>query len=285
MGSAESVRQKVWAAGWESAADSLWQDLRYAARMLAKSPGFTAVAVLTLALGIGANAAIFSLVNAVLLRPLPYANPCQLVDVSEAKAGVSARAVSYPAFVELRDHSRVFASVAGLAGHALTLTGRGEPADLSTLAVTPEFFSLFGTKPVLGRPLSPQDGERGAAPVVVLSEQLWRSRFGADPGIAGTLDNARSACLHCGWRYAGRLPDTVLQPDGAGLDTACSGPAVQRLDNAAPSGTLAPGDCPAAVRHLALIRHERNWKRSVRGWLASFLRRKDGGLRSSRCSR
>jgi putative ABC transport system permease protein len=185
-GSAEAVRQKVWAAGWESAADLLWQDLRYAVRMLAKSPGFTAVAVLTLALGIGANAAIFSLVNAVLLRPLPYANPSQLFDVSQAKAGVSAEAVSYPAFVELRDHSHVFTSVAGLAGHALTLTGRGEPADLSTLAVTPEFFSLFGTKPLLGRPLSPQDGERGAAPVAVLSEQLWRSRFGADPGIAGT---------------------------------------------------------------------------------------------------
>ncbi len=185
-GSAESVRQKVWAAGWESAADSLWQDLRYAVRMLAKSPGFTAIAVLTLALGIGANAAIFSLVNAVLLRPLPYANPAQLVDVSEAKAGVVGAGVSYPAFVELRDHSRAFTSVAGLAGHALTLTGHGEPADVSTLAVTPEFFSLFGTKPLLGRALSPQDGIRGAASVVVLSEQLWRSRFGADPGIAGT---------------------------------------------------------------------------------------------------
>jgi putative ABC transport system permease protein len=187
-GSAESVRQKVWAAGWESAADSLWQDLRYAVRMLAKSPGFTAVAVLTLALGIGANGAIFSLVNAVLLRPLPYASPSQLVDVSEAepKAGVSGAAVSYPAFVELRDHTRVFTSVAGLAGHALTLTGHGEPADVSTLAVTPAFFSLFGTKPLLGRALSPQDGERGAAPVAVLSEGLWRSRFGADPGIAGT---------------------------------------------------------------------------------------------------
>ena len=185
-GSAESVRQKVWAAGWESAADSLWQDLRYAVRMLAKSPGFTAIAVLTLALGIGANAAIFSLVNAVLLRPLPYADPSQLVDVSETKAGVVGAGVSYPAFVELRDHSRAFTSVAGLAGHALTLTGHGDPADVSTLAVTPEFFSLFATKPRLGRVLSPQDGERGAAPVVVLSEQLWRSRFGADPGIAGT---------------------------------------------------------------------------------------------------
>ena len=144
-GSAESVRQKVWAAGWESAADSLWQDLRYAVRTLAKSPGFTAVATLTLALGIGANAAIFSLVDAVLLRPLPYASPSQLVEVSEAKpkAGLSGAAVSYPAFAELRDHSRVFTSVAGLAGHALTLTGHGEPADLSTLAVTPEFFSLL----------------------------------------------------------------------------------------------------------------------------------------------
>ena len=170
----------------ESAADSLWQDLRYAVRMLAKSLGFTAIAVLTLALGIGANAAIFSLVNAVLLRPLPYANPAQLVDVSEAKAGVVGAGVSYPAFVELRDHSRAFTSVAGLAGHALTLTGHGEPADVSTLAVTAEFFSLFGTKPLLGRALSPQDGIRGAAPVVVLSEQLWRSRFGADPGLAGT---------------------------------------------------------------------------------------------------
>ena len=146
-GSAESVRQKVWAAGWESAADSLWQDLRYAVRMLAKSPGFTAVAVLTLALGIGANAAIFSLVNAVLLRPLPYVNPSQLVALSAAKAGVPAGGVSYPAFLELRDHSRAFTSVAGLAGHALTLTGRGEPADMSTLAVTPvSLFPLFQHK-------------------------------------------------------------------------------------------------------------------------------------------
>jgi predicted permease len=185
-GSAESVRQKVWAAGWETAADSLWQDLHYAVRMLAKSPGFAAVAVLTLALGIGANAAIFSLVNAVLLKPLPYANPGQLVALSAAKAGVSSSGVSYPAFVELRDHSRGFTSAAGLAGHALTLTGHGEPADVSTLAVTPEFFSLLGTKPLLGRALSPEDGKRGAPPAVVLSEQLWRSRFGANPEIAGT---------------------------------------------------------------------------------------------------
>jgi hypothetical protein len=184
--SAESVRHKVWAAGWESAVDSLWHDLHYAVRMLVKSPGFTSVAVLTLALGIGANAAVFSLVNAVLLRPLPYANPNQLVDLSTAKAGVSGAGVSYPAFFELRDHSRAFTSAAGFAGHALTLTGHGDPADVSTVAVTPEYFSLLGTMPLLGRALSPEDGKRGAPPVVVLSEQLWRSRFGADLQIEGT---------------------------------------------------------------------------------------------------
>src|ERR1700735_1787237 len=105
------------------------QDLRYGVRMLAKSPAFTAVAVLTLALGIGANTAIFSVVNAVLLRPLPYANPSQLLNVSEAepKVGISGEGMSWAAFEILRDHSRSFSKVAGLASHALTLTGRGEP--------------------------------------------------------------------------------------------------------------------------------------------------------------
>jgi putative ABC transport system permease protein len=187
-GSAEAVREKVWSAGWESAADSLWQDLRYAVRMLARSPGFAAVAVLTLALGIGANAAIFSVINAVLLRPLQYPDPGQLLSMSETepKAGVSGVGLSWPAFTALRESHRVFSAVAGLASHALTLTGHGEPADMSTIAVTPEFFSLLGTKPLLGRALSPADGERGAAPVVVMSEPLWRSRFGGDPGIVGT---------------------------------------------------------------------------------------------------
>lgn len=187
FGSVEATRENYQAAMGMLSLETGLQDLRYAVRMLAKSPGFTAVAVLTLALGIGANTAIFSLVNAVLLTPLAYANPGQIVNVSESKpkAGVSGVGLSWPAFVELRDHSGVFTSVAGLAGHALTLTGHGEPADMSTIAVTPEFFSLFGAKPVLGRALSQADGERGAPPVVVLSEALWRSRFGADPRIAG----------------------------------------------------------------------------------------------------
>lgn len=173
--------------------ETLGQDVRFGLRVLAKSPGFAAVAILTLALGIGANTAIFSVVNAVLLQPLPYAHPNRLVLVTEGnpKAGFSGDGMSWPVFSELRDHNRSFSAVAGLVSHALTLTGQGEPADMSTVVVTQDFFSVFETKPLLGRALLPNDGRRGAAPAVVLSEDLWRSRFGADPGIVGrpiTLD-------------------------------------------------------------------------------------------------
>src|SRR5215467_1176242 len=169
------------------------KDVRFAFRMLRKSPGFTAVVVLTLALGIGANTAIFSIVNAVLLRPLPYANPGQLVIVSEAKleAGISRAGMSYRTFAELRDTNRVFSAIAGLGGHALVLTGYGEPSEVSTVAVTSDFFSVLAAEPLLGRVFIPGDSERGAAAAAVLSENLWRNRLGADPGIVGrsiTLD-------------------------------------------------------------------------------------------------
>ena len=193
FGPVEAIREQYQAQVGMVFLETWLQDLRYAVRMLAKSPGFTAVAVLTLALGIGANTAIFSVVNAVLLRPLPYANPSQLLNVSEAepKTGISGEGMSWAAFEILRDHSRSFSKVAGLASHALTLTGRGEPADVRTVAVTTEFFSLFGKNPLLGRVLLPEDGEGGAAPVAVISEDLWRSRFDANPEIVGrpiTLD-------------------------------------------------------------------------------------------------
>ena len=192
-GSLETTKEQVRSAGWESMLETSWKDLRFAARMLRKSPGFASVAVLTLALGIGANTAIFSVVSAVLLHPLPYANPNQLVFVSEAKAdaGISGLGLSYPAFIELRDDKRAFSAIAGLGAHALVLTGSGEPSEVSTVAVTPEFLSMLATEPLLGRVLSSDDGERGAAPVAVLSENLWRSRFGADSSIVGrsiTLD-------------------------------------------------------------------------------------------------
>src|SRR5690242_13992510 len=190
-GSLDLTKEEVRSAGWESFAETCWQDLRFAVRMLRKSPGFTAIAVLTLALGIGANTAIFSVVNAVLLRPLPYANPGQLVLVPEGKpeAGISGLGMSYTTFTELRDDNRVFSAMAGLGGHALVLTGSGEPAEVSTVVVTPEFFPVLAAEPLLGRVFVSEDGQRGAAPVVVVSENLWRSRLGADAGIIGRSIN------------------------------------------------------------------------------------------------
>src|SRR5215469_16885549 len=192
-GSVEVTKEVVRSGGWESLVQTCWQDLRFGLRTLRKSPGFTAVVVLTLALGIGANTAIFSIVNALLLRPLPYANPGQLVIVSEAKleAGISRAGMSYRTFTELRDTNRVFSAIAGLGGHALVLTGYGEPSEVSTVAVTSDFFSVLAAEPLLGRVFIPGDGERGAAAAAVLSENLWRNRLGADPGIVGrsiTLD-------------------------------------------------------------------------------------------------
>jgi len=169
------------------------KDVHFAFRMLRKSPGFTAIALLTLALGIGANTAIFSIVHAVLLRPLPYADPRQLVLVSEARpqAGISGLGMSYAPFTELQEGSHAFSAIAGLGAHALVLTGYGEPSEVSTVVVTSEFFSVLAAEPLLGRVFIPEDGRRGAAAVVVLSENLWRNRFGADSGIVGrsvTLD-------------------------------------------------------------------------------------------------
>jgi predicted permease len=193
FGPVEAIREQYQAQVGMIFLETWLQDLRYAVRTLAKSPGFTAIAVLTLALGIGANTAIFSVVNAVLVQPLPYASPSKLVGVSEAepKAGISGEGMSWQGFEVLRDHNRSFSAIAGQASHALTLTGRGEPADVRSVAVTPEFFPLFGTIPLVGRALLPEEGGSYAAPVAVISEDLWRTRFGANPEIAGqsiTLD-------------------------------------------------------------------------------------------------
>jgi putative ABC transport system permease protein len=192
-GSLEVTKEFVRSAGWESLLETCWRDLRFATRVLRRSPGFTAIAVLTLALGIGANAAIFSVVDAVLLRHLPYANPGQLVFVPEGKsdAGLSGLGMSYSTFTELHDGNHVFSAIAGLGAHALVLTGYGEPSEISTVAVTSDFFSVLLAGPMMGRVFNSEDGQPGAAPVVILSENLWRSRFAADSEMIGrsvTLD-------------------------------------------------------------------------------------------------
>ncbi|HZL55571.1 MAG TPA: ABC transporter permease, partial [Bryobacteraceae bacterium] len=170
--------------GW---IQDLGHDLRYGVRMLRESPGFTAVAVLTLALGIGANTAIFSIVDAVLLRALPYADPDQLVLLSDfpVKRPEALSGISFRDFRECRERNDVFSGMAGNAFHDLTLTGAGEPFVVNTAAVTPELFGVLNAKPMMGRTLLPDDGRPGSAPVAVLSEDLWRTRFGANPHLLG----------------------------------------------------------------------------------------------------
>jgi predicted permease len=171
--------------------ETLWQDARFALRMLRKNPGFSAVAVLTLALGIGANTAIFSVVYAVLLKPLPYTDSQQLFTVYQAcpQDGIMVTGVSYLNIAELREENHIFSEIAGTQQHQLGMTGRGEPTLVFASVVTPEFFSTFEEKPLLGRSFVSDDGKRGAPPVVILSENLWRSTFGGDPNIIGTSVN------------------------------------------------------------------------------------------------
>ena len=173
--------------------ETFLQDARYAFRMLRKNPGFTAVAVLTLALGIGANTAIFSVVYAVLLKPLPYANPNQLVSAFQANTqeGVPEDGTSYPNFEEWRAQNHVFSDLSTINFHQLTLTGSGEPSVVNTCVVTPQHFALLDVKPLQGRIFYLDDGKQGAPPIVILSENLWRGTLGADPKIVGssiTLD-------------------------------------------------------------------------------------------------
>ena len=169
--------------------NDLLQDVRYALRQLRRSPGFTAIAALTLALGIGSNLAMFTVVNAVLLRPLPYPDPEQIVMLFPAGAsGPSANMplpVFDPDFAQLRDQNQSFESVAAFNGSQPTISGRGEPALLSGTQVTEDFFQVFGVAPALGRAFSPADYEQGPARVVVLGEELWRGRLAGDPAIVG----------------------------------------------------------------------------------------------------
>ena len=165
---------------------TLFQDLRYGLRVLAKNPGFTAVAVLTLALGIGANTAIFSVVNTVLLKPLPYAHPDRLmaVDLMNAHGALVPGSLSYPNFFDLRARNHVFEHLVTGRGTNLTLTGYGVPVQLDGGMVTWDLFPTLGIQPALGRGFLASEEAPGTH-VVVLSHRLWQAQFGGDRGIVG----------------------------------------------------------------------------------------------------
>jgi predicted permease len=176
--------------GW---LETLWQDLRFGARMLLKQPGFTLIAVVTLALGIGANTAIFSIVDAVLLRPFPYNAPERLVMLQDRVSVEGGFSPSYPNFVDWRAQNKIFASMAAVRmDESFNLTGAGEPERLQGRLVSAEFLSTLGVKPLVGRDFLAEEDSPGATPAVILSYGFWQRRFGADPNILGrqlTLNN------------------------------------------------------------------------------------------------
>jgi predicted permease len=173
--------------------DHFWQDIRYGVRMLRKAPGFTAIAVLTIALGIGATTAIFSVVDATLLHPLPYPQPEQLVSIEDDLPGVGAKEVgiSVPEWHDLQ-RSGIFEYVTPIGGGDVNLTGASQPERIRFLNVAPNYFALLGVKPQLGRSFDPGDQTPGFTLEGLISDGLWKRAFGGDPGILGKslrLDN------------------------------------------------------------------------------------------------
>src|SRR6476660_3400557 len=167
----------------------IWDDLRYAARMLRNKPGFTLIAVFTLGLGIGANTAIFSVVNAVLLRPLPFPQPEQIVLVRDDLTGRKAENVglSVDELKDFQERSGVFDQISAVWPVDANLTGSDRPERIELLGVSTNYFSLLGANAQLGRVFGPQDQAQGFAEGVVISDGLWRRLFGSDPNVLGRI--------------------------------------------------------------------------------------------------
>ena len=228
------------------------RDLRYALRLLAARPAFSAVAVLTLALGIGANTAIFTVVNAVLLRPLPFRDADRLVLLLERAAQFPVQTTSWLNYVDWRDQSRSFDAVAAVRAFTMTLSGGSEPERLPAKMATASLLSALGIAPQLGRAFGPDDDKAGAAGVALLSDALWHRRFGGAPDVLGrviTLDNQ---------------PYTVRRRPPAELPAARRG---RRADSDGPVGGDAAGRSLVASRNSAgraAQSGRRRWRRHGR---------------------
>ena len=212
--------------------DTLFADARYALRMLRKNPGFAAIAILTLALGIGANTTIFSLVEGVLLAPLPYPEPHRLVMVWENNPRFPRVFVSYPNFLDWQHSARSFRKMAAFRNQGIDLTSPGTPEHIDAKQISSGFFSTLGTELSLGREFSPEEDHRGAVPVVIISYGLWRNRFDGSADVLGkslTLDGVDYTIIGVtpkGFRLEGQADvytplgrsDTLVLDDRAGHD-------------------------------------------------------------------
>jgi predicted permease len=184
----QETTRDMW--GWESL-ERFAQDLRYGGRMLLRSPGFAVVAVLTLALGIGINTALFSVVDGVLLSPLPYPHPEQLVSMFESKPHFEKGSFSYLNFLDFQQQNRTLSAIAAYRETSFTLTGRGEAEQLQAQMISAGLFSMLGVQPAAGRLFTPEEDRLGTTPVVILSSELWNRKFGGAPEVIGksvTLD-------------------------------------------------------------------------------------------------
>jgi hypothetical protein len=187
-GLVKEVTRDMW--GWGSL-ERLLQDLRFGFRMMAKSPGFAVVAILTLALGIGANTALFSVVNGVLFNPLPYPEPEQLVTLHESKPNFEAGSISFPNFRDWRKENSTFSMMGVSRGYSFNLTGAGEAEQVRAQFVSTDFLPMLGVKPVIGRLFEEGEDEFGASPIVIVSAGFWNRKFGSAPDVLGkglTLD-------------------------------------------------------------------------------------------------
>ena len=217
----------------------LRHDLRYAVRGLRASPGFTAVALLTLAMGIGASTTIFSVANAVLLRPFPYHEPERIVRLYETNPTTETFAVSEPDYLDWRQRVRGLSQLAAFTADNVSLIGDGDPEQLDAIAATPSLFPLLGVRQMLGRVFSEDEAKPGApARVVVLSNALWQTRFGADPRIVGRTVNLSGTS----YEVIGVMPPEFIFPGNPAL-----------WQPLAPSATLSRGETPRGDRRLGVI--------------------------------
>jgi predicted permease len=203
MGSLDAVKEEIRSAGWESSVVSLWQDVRYGLRQLKRNPGFTTVAVLTLALGIGANTAIFSVVNAVLLRPLPYTDADRLITLDETNAQFGSMSVAYLDFRDWQRENHSFTQLAAFLRDDFVLTLPEGAEYLSGRDVSADFFSVLGVKLALGRAFLLEEDQQGGRPVAIISHRFWEQHCSESPqalGKAVTLNDKA-------YTVVGVLPD------------------------------------------------------------------------------
>jgi hypothetical protein len=195
LGAVEQIKEECRDMRRTNYIENVLKDARYALRTLRRSPGFSTVVILTLALGIGANRAIFSLVDTIVLRPLPYPEADRLVALQEANRKGEEYSVSWLDFVDWRTQSRSFSAMAAIQGGSATLTGTAEAERLETLKTSSPFFSILGARLLLGRDFLDSDDRPGATPVAILSHSLWAQHFSSDPHVIG-----RSVDLSSPWQ-------------------------------------------------------------------------------------